>query len=134
MISRMDQINFLEKVTLFKNLSRDELESLASISEIRIFEKGDFLFQQNTQPDSIYLIYQGDVVLFVTTPYGEKKTITSFGKYDFLGEGSLMDDSPRSTSAKAEFDTTVLVLHNSDIRKIFKLHSLLSVKIFTQII
>lgn len=29
MISRMDQINFLEKVTLFKDLSRDELESLA---------------------------------------------------------------------------------------------------------
>jgi len=134
MISRMDQINFLKKVTLFKDLSRDELESLANISEIHIFEKGDFLFQQNTQPDSIFLIYQGDVLLFVTTPYGEKKTIISFGKYDFLGAGSLMDDSPRSTSAKAEFDTTVLVLHNSDIRKIFKLHSSLSVKIFTQII
>lgn len=133
MIPKEEVIAFLKKVNLFKNLSDEEFGVLPEVCKLRALREGELLFQQNTERNHIYIIYDGEVQLFVTTPRGEDKKITVFGKYDFLGEGSIMDDSPHSTSAKAEKDTIAFVLNNNEILNLFEKHSSLGVKIFTQI-
>ncbi len=64
---------------------------------------------------------------------GEEKKLSYFSKYDFLGEGSLMDDSPHSTSARAASKTTALILNRDKFTKLFEENSAVAVKILSRI-
>ena len=50
------------------------------------------VFTENNMRENLSIIYEGEVELFKTTPYGGEKRLSIFGKYDFLGEGRAPDD------------------------------------------
>ncbi len=105
-----DKIQFIKNIELFRGLNENELETIAAQSEEKNYAEGDILFAENTSRSFIFLIVAGKVELYKTTAFGEDQIITYFGKHDFLGEGSLMEDSPHSTSARAVEDTIALTL------------------------
>jgi len=92
---------FIKKIELFKGLSIDELQILSDNITMHVYDAGEFLFSENNPRKNIFIIEDGEVELFKKTVFGEEKQLCFFNKYDFLGEGSLMDDSPHSTSARA---------------------------------
>jgi len=102
---------FIKKIELFKGLSIDELQILSENMSLRVFDTGTLLFSENNPRTDFFIIQDGEVELFKKTVFGEEKRLCFFSKYDFLGEGSLMDDSPHSTSARAVIKTTVLVIN-----------------------
>jgi aspartate ammonia-lyase len=105
-----DKIQFIKNIELFRGLNENELETIAAQSEEKNYAEGDILFAENTSRSFIFLIVAGKVELYKTTAFGEDQIITYFGKHDFLGEGSLMEDSPHSTSARAVEETIALTL------------------------
>jgi aspartate ammonia-lyase len=111
-----DRILFISNIELFKGLSKEEIRVIAEESIEQNLAKGDLLFKENNPRHDIFLIVDGKVELYKTTAFGEEQRITFFGRYDFLGEGSLMEDSPHSTSARATDDTLVLKI-NKDLFK-----------------
>ncbi len=119
----MDRMTISEKfvlinnIELFRGLSREEIMVIAEESKEMIYEPGAYLFRENSPRKQIFLIAEGKVKLFKTTPYGEEKHITYFGRYDFLGEGSLLEDAPHSTSARTCEKSTVLVIEGDLFRK-----------------
>jgi len=124
---------FLKKVELFKGLEDDEIKLICDGLEERVYEFGAILFSENNPRKSLFLIYEGDVELFKKTPFGEEKRLTFFSKYDFIGEGALMDDSPHSTSSKALLKTTALILSRDKFNTLFKDHNDVAVKILSRI-
>ena len=102
---------FIKKIELFKGLSIDELQILSDNITMHVYDAGEFLFSENNPRKNIFIIEDGEVELFKKTVFGEEKQLCFFNKYDFLGEGSLMDDSPHSTSARAVLKTTALVIN-----------------------
>lgn len=111
-----DRILFISNIELFKGLSKEETRVIAEESIEQNLTKGDLLFKENNPRHDIFLIVDGKVELYKTTAFGEEQRITFFGRYDFLGEGSLMEDSPHSTSARAVDDTLILKI-NKDLFK-----------------
>jgi aspartate ammonia-lyase len=105
-----DKIQLIKNIELFRGLNDDELNIIASQARNISYTTGDILFAENTSRSFIFLIVSGKVELYKTTAFGEEQIITYFGKHDFLGEGSLMEDSPHSTSARAVEDTVALTL------------------------
>jgi len=109
----MDKHNihdFLKKIELFNGLDKEEFDVLIKHIKVRSVPPGEFLFIEHTPRKGIFIIFNGEVELFKKTPMGDEKRLAVFGKYDFLGEGSLMEDSPHSTSARTLKDTTVLLI------------------------
>lgn len=100
----------LKKVELFKDLIDIEIQQVAKNAQIEFFPKGTILFVENTPRRNLYVIIDGEIELYKKTPFGEERRLSFFTKYDFLGEGVLIDDSPHSTNARATLDTTALVL------------------------
>jgi aspartate ammonia-lyase len=98
--------DFMKKIELFKGFNQEEFEILMQHVQVKTLSPGDLLFMENTPRKGIFIIFDGEVELFKKTPYGEEKILAIFGKYDFLGEGSLTEDSPHSTSARAIKKTT----------------------------
>ena len=101
---------FVKKIELFDGLTEEEFEVLNRNIHVKTIAPGGLLFVENTPRKGIFIIYEGEVELFKETPYGDEKHLALFSKYDFLGEGSLMEDSPHSTSARATVETMLLLI------------------------
>lgn len=114
----MDQIiAFLRHIELFRGLTDQEYELLTCCIKQKSFKPDELLFRENGPRDCIYVIYDGEIELFKTNPYGAESRLTFFSKGDFLGEGPWADESPHSTSARAVVQTTVLTLEDEAFNK-----------------
>ncbi len=124
---------FIKKVKLFSDLNDNERHLLSKNIEVKKFKQNTLLFSENTARKEMFIIYEGEVELFKRTPFGKEKRLSFFSKYDFLGEGFLMDNSPHSTSARAMLNTTTLTISKDKFLKLFAEHSVIAVKIFAHV-
>ncbi|HHN48265.1 MAG TPA: aspartate ammonia-lyase [Bacteroidales bacterium] len=122
-------IEFLKKIELFRGLEPEEFVTLADNITVRDFAAKALLFRENSPRECIFMIYDGEIELFKKTPGGAEVILSIFGRLDFLGEGSLTDDSPHSTSARAKINTTAFCLH----KEFFAMHGPIALKIFSNI-
>ena len=114
-MSRKNYVNFLSNIELFRGLSELELDTLAQGIIEREFPAGSMLFVENNKREGILVIYDGQVELFKSNPYGVELKLTQFSKGDFLGEGVLASESTHSTSARAIVTTKTLLLRVEDL-------------------
>lgn len=108
---------FLKKIELFRGLNEEEFKGLVRSVKERNYKVGDLLFRENGPREDIFIIFDGEVELFKSNPYGVEVRLTLFGKGDFLGEGSWANNSPHSTSARALIDTTVYAVSSDFFNK-----------------
>jgi len=126
-------IKFLTKIELFYDYDEDELKLLADNVSVKTIEKDSLIFSENTPRKHMYMIYEGEVELFKTTTFGDEKRLSFFSQYDFLGEGSLIDDSPHSTSARALLNTTLVVVECAKLTELVKDKGMMAVKLYSRI-
>ena len=104
---------FIKKVELFKGCNDEELNIIASNIEVKTFKPGDLLFAAGLPRDDIFILHEGEVELFNKTPFGKENRLAVFHKLDFLGEGSLMECTLHSTSARALKKTVAYGIHHT---------------------
>jgi len=120
---------FIKNVELFRGLSDEALSIVAADLEKKDFEAGSMLFSENNPREEIIMIEKGKVLLFKKTPFGEEKTISYFGQFDFLGEGAIIDDTPHYTSARAMEDTQSYIIKKEKIKKIFEKNGIIAMNV-----
>jgi aspartate ammonia-lyase len=124
-----DLNRFITEIELFKGLSAEEIEMVVAAVEKRKFNTGEYLFQESSPREAIFLIFEGEVELFKKSALGAETKLSYFSRFDFLGEGSLTEDSPHSTSARAKHKTITFMLK----RDFFELNGPTALKIFSNI-
>ena len=82
------------------------------MSSERSYKEGEILFREKEPPREIYLIKKG----LIEIQKGGKE-IAVLGEGDFLGEMGVIDGRPRSATAIARTDTTVLVIDVDELKK-----------------
>ncbi len=127
-------VTFLKKVELFRELKESEINVVIGKIQEKTFNTRSYLFQENSPANKfLFIIYDGEVELFKKTAFGEEKRLTFFGTYDFLGEGTIMADTPHSTNARALKKTRVLCISKEDFTALFDSETAIALKIFKQI-
>jgi len=124
---------FLSKIELFKDLDNSELEILSEKVEEKKYKVGEAVFTELNPRKNLYLIYDGEIEIYKKTVFGEEKRLAYFRKFDFLGEGALMDDSPHSTSARALLNSTVFIISKIHFNEIIASNPPLGAKILSRI-
>lgn len=76
---------------------------------LRTFQKGEVIFEDGAAGAEMFIVHSGKVRLLKKASGGEEKTLAVLGPGEFFGEMSLIDGSPRSTSATAEEPGTNLI-------------------------
>ena len=71
------------------------------------FQKGEKIFSQGDRADSIYFIQAGRVKISVVSAGGKEAVLAMLGPHDFFGEGSLVGQSLRVSTAKTSEPSTV---------------------------
>ncbi len=124
--------DFIRGIELFLDLDEKEIEILAAVIEADNYKKEALLYVERNARKYLYIILEGEVELFKKTPFGEEKRLAVFKQSDFLGEGSLIDDSPHSTSARATKDSVILKLSGERFFELEKNNSQIPLKIFSR--
>lgn len=101
---------YIKEIELFNGLSDQELMVVAESIKTSVFAKDTYLFLENDARKNIFIIFNGEVELTKKTPFGEIKRLALFSNQDFLGEGSLTENSPHSTNARTLTQTSTLHL------------------------
>jgi CRP-like cAMP-binding protein len=71
------------------------------------FRKGEKIFSQGEPADSIYFIQTGRIKISVVSAGGKEAVLAMPGPHDFFGEGSLVKQSLRISTAETLEPTTV---------------------------
>jgi len=113
------KIAFLKKIHLFQGLEDDELQAIAEKLREADHATGAVIFQQAGKAESFYLIYGGSVRI-THRQDGKKIELAVFVKNDYFGELALISKRPRSATATAVVDTSLLVLSRHDFDQLYK--------------
>jgi CRP-like cAMP-binding protein len=103
----------LASTQLFGPLDEDTLLALGDRLIDRRFRRGDFIFHQGDGGDSLYVVAAGRVKVFVTSESGEEMVLATIEPPQSFGELAIIDGGPRTASARAIEDTTLLALTRS---------------------
>ena len=132
-MDKKSKYEFLKRIELFSDLSTEELTLISDNMDVEEFDSGKHIFQEASPRNKLFVILDGEVELYKTTSFGEERRLSFFSKDDFLGEGSLMDDSPHSTSARALLKTTTLSLSKEKYNEITKDQWAIAIKILSRV-
>ncbi|MBL8166463.1 MAG: DUF1003 domain-containing protein [Anaerolineae bacterium] len=114
--------NMLRNVPLFALLDNDEITALAEQMEQQHFWAGQMIFQQGDPGEAMYVVHSGAVELFIRDRGGERVVVDKAEPGDLFGEFSLLDQQPRSASAKATQETLLFVVDRTDLQRLFAVH------------
>ena len=103
-------LKFLQSVSIFKNLSTEQIAYLYKLLDQKEYKKGDMIIEEGTVDKNLYLIYEGSVEVLKKGDTGDLVPLAYLAPGEYFGEFSLIDSKPRSANVKAFDDTTLILL------------------------
>jgi len=105
-----DQQAVLKNIPIFTELDDQALSTVLSRARKLVFRKNTLLMSEGEPGQSMYVILSGAVKVFVADEDGAELTLFLEGPGSYIGEISLLDDSPRSASVTTIEKTEVLAI------------------------
>ena len=114
-----DRISILSRVFLFQTLDEETLNHLASLMVLKHFRADDVLIQQHAEGDSMYILVEGLLHVFVKQE--EDEALFKVGQITpgkFFGEMSLLTGEPRTATIKASTHAVVYEITRDHVNSI----------------
>ena len=106
----------LANTPLFAALDDDAAAALRSCMNETKVARGRTLFNEGDPGDKLYVVTAGKTKLGRTAADGRENLLAVLGPGEMFGELSLFDPGPRTATATAVTDTTVLGLGHGDLQ------------------
>jgi CRP/FNR family transcriptional regulator, cyclic AMP receptor protein len=84
------------------------------------YAKGEIIFREGDKDFHFYILQQGKVQIFSTTPEGRKVAIAVIEEGEAFGEFSLLDSAPRSASAMAMTECVIMKISADAYEKLLQ--------------
>jgi CRP-like cAMP-binding protein len=115
MLSLMEVIIALKRISMFSSIHGEGLKRLSVVIREKNVRQGEVVFSENELGDEMYLVYDGKILIYYEIA-GHEEPLQIIESSGFFGEMAIIDERPRSASARAEKDSMLLVLHRNDFR------------------
>jgi CRP/FNR family transcriptional regulator/CRP/FNR family cyclic AMP-dependent transcriptional regulator len=104
----------LRRVSLFADLTDDELVAIARVMRARASPRGTMILTQDEPGHVAFVIVKGAVDILLESEDGRQFIVAQLGPGDHFGEMSLLDAEPRSATVVATADTELLVIRRDE--------------------
>nr|WP_246211290.1 Crp/Fnr family transcriptional regulator [Phytoactinopolyspora alkaliphila] len=105
----------LRSAPLFRELNDEAAAALrASMIEVHL-DRSEVLFREGDEGDRVYVVTAGKIKLGRTAQDGRENLLALLGPGQMFGELSLFDPGPRSATATAVTETSLLGLGHTDL-------------------
>ncbi len=122
----------LNNVPVFTPLDKEEIESLAKSSSIRVFAPNEKIVRQGQKGKSMFVIHRGTVKIQIKED-GVAKVVGNLVEGDFFGEMGLFTGEERTANVVADSETKVIEIKHHSLKPILEKNPEL-VKSFSEII
>lgn len=109
----------LRRVSLFEELPDGDLHELAEIARGATVEAGDVVFEEGEPGDAFYIVHDGAIEILKDGVDGTRKLAVRRDGEGF-GEMALIDESPRSATARAVAASRLIVVDRESFRQLLK--------------
>jgi len=117
------------KVPFFNHLPDDEMLKVADKGRHKHFKKGDFIYRDGDEMDSIYIVHQGSVKIYQLFSTGKEQLLRILEPGDFMGELGLFTSKTLDNYAEALKNTEICVIHRNDMRDLMQEHPTIAMNI-----
>lgn len=110
----MDDV--LSRAPMFAALDAEAAAALRASMDAVHLNKGQILFHEGERGDRLYIITDGKMKLGHTSSDGRESLLAVLGPAELLGELSLFDPGPRTATATALTDVSLMGLGHAALR------------------
>jgi len=90
------------------------MEDMTSFTKfIRVYQKSDVIFEENSLGNEMYVVHSGKVKVSTKAP-GREVDLATLGPGEFFGEMALVDSAPRTATVTSLEDNTRLIALDQD--------------------
>jgi CRP-like cAMP-binding protein len=124
---RVEQaVSLLGSTQLFSALPESALAELAPRAIERSYRKGQLVFYQGDPGESLFVVVQGSVKVFVTSEEGDEMVLVTLRPAETFGELAVIDGGPRSASAETLEPTNLLAITRGSVLTLIRDHPALA--------
>ncbi|HVD94718.1 MAG TPA: cyclic nucleotide-binding domain-containing protein [Candidatus Limnocylindria bacterium] len=112
--TELDRVQFLKTVPFFDQLSNRQLKNVSDIMFERTYDIDETIFEEGQPGAALFLILDGKIAIEIC----RETDTTRLAVLDtgaFFGEMALLDETPRSATARALERTRTLALYRNDL-------------------
>jgi CRP/FNR family transcriptional regulator, cyclic AMP receptor protein len=110
----------LAGIALFSRLSEATRLGLAERLLQRKVHKGHILFYEGDPGESMVVLAEGAVRLYISSPHGGVVELARHSPPAVFGEVALLDEGPRSATAEAVEASTLLFMRRADLARLLQ--------------
>lgn len=111
---------YLLTMDIFRDLGRDVIEQLVQQTQMRTCLKGQVLYAQEDQAETLFLLKRGRVQLYRLTPSGKRLELATIPPGTFFGEMPLLGTSLRHAYAEAAEESLICVMSRADVERLIR--------------
>jgi CRP/FNR family transcriptional regulator, cyclic AMP receptor protein len=126
---REANLRLLQRVPLFSELSRDDLEQISRVAVARNYPRGVRVFHEGDRSDACYIVRSGDLRVTREHSDGRAIALATLGPGDIFGELAMLDGEARSASVETLSECELLALPAGDVRRMLQSSSEITVKL-----
>jgi CRP/FNR family cyclic AMP-dependent transcriptional regulator len=119
---------------IFPQLSQTSLDLMATCGVVRKYSKNSVLVSEGELSDSLYIILDGKVKVYVSDEHGKEVLLNILGKGTYFGELSLIDDEPRSASVVTVEYSQIAVVSKTDFQHCLAAHSEIALELIAALV
>jgi CRP/FNR family transcriptional regulator, cyclic AMP receptor protein len=116
----MTPADLLADVDLFGDLTPEERQQLADASTTEELRRGDVLFHEDDDADTLYVVIEGRIAIAKRSIDGRESVVALMEAGDLFGEMSLFEPLGRSAEARALEPSQVLAIGYAPIRQVYE--------------
>ena len=129
----MDAARMLTNTPLFDDLSPEDVGALAESLTSQRFEPGRVICKMGEPGDSMYLVAEGVVSIYLPGAGGAKVPLKEITVGQYFGELSLFDEKPRSATAEARTPCEVFELERSVLNEHIKRRPRIAIALLSEL-
>lgn len=106
----------LRRIPLFAQLSPEDLEQVATMTQERHYERGDLIVLEGDLGGALHYVHTGLVKVFKTSPGGKEQMLRLIAAGHTFNDVPALDGGPNPASVAALEPSTVYVIRRTDLR------------------
>ncbi len=110
----MDEV--LARAGLFQGVAGEAAEALASSLQYADYSRGETVFLEGEQGDTLYIVLTGKVKIGRRATDGRENMLSVMGPSDMFGELSLFDPGPRTATATVVTEARLASLAHASLK------------------
>ena len=126
----MERLLALRQVDLLAQLSLEQLEAVAQLTEEAEYLPGELIVREGEPGDRLYLLLEGSVRVVKGHGTPQELELRTLEAVDYFGEMAVLADEPRSATIVAASPARLLSLDGESLRELIREHPDVSFSIF----